>query len=226
MNMESERRRDELLEMLWRLDEFYTLDMSSLRVHDLDHKYEHYLAEFANNGMIRLHGDQIELTQQGRTKAEGLVRRHRLAERLLVDVLGKDPTATEKAACEFEHILATELVDAICTLLGHPSTCPHGIPIPPGPCCKEARGSVESAVIPLSHLGIGHKTSIAFVNTRDKNRLNKLMAMGLTPGVKVELLQNYPTLVVQIEQSQIAFEESVGNVIQVWRPLPENGLEL
>ena len=215
--LETERRRDELLEMLWRLDEFHTLDVASLREHDPKGIYEQYLREFSSNGIIRMEGDQISLTVQGRSRAEGLVRRHRLAERLLVDVLGKDPVDTEAAACEFEHILAPELVDAICTLLGHPQACPHGIPIPPGLCCKESRDAVESAVIPLTQLESGGETTIAFLNSQDSGRLNKLMAMGLVPGARIRLVQHYPAIVVQVSDSQVAFEESVGDVIRVWR---------
>lgn len=217
MNLDRQRRRDELLEMLWRLKEFYTSDLATLREHDSTGEYEEYLMEFSNNGIIHMRGESIELSELGLAKAEGLVRRHRLAERMLVDVLGKDPIETEQAACEFEHILAPELVDAICTLLGHPKTCPHGIPIPSGPCCQESRSQVASVVVPLTQLSVGTRSTIAFLNTNDRDRLDKLMAMGLVPGVGIKLMQRYPAMVVQVGHSQIAFEESVGEAIRVWR---------
>jgi Mn-dependent DtxR family transcriptional regulator len=44
-------------------------------------------------------------------------------------------TEIEQQACKFEHILSPEATDKICAFLGHPRTCPHGAPIPPGPCC-------------------------------------------------------------------------------------------
>ena len=155
MTLETEHRRDELLEMLWRLNEFHTLDLPALREHDPQGLYEGYLREFSSDGIIRVEGEQIHLTTEGLTRAEELVRRHRLAERLLVDVLGKSPAEIEQDACEFEHVLAPGLVDAICTLLGHPQSCPHGMPIPPGRCCAEARAAVPSAVIPLTQLKKG-----------------------------------------------------------------------
>ncbi|MEO5355487.1 MAG: hypothetical protein H7835_20065, partial [Magnetococcus sp. XQGC-1] len=77
--LETEHRRDELLEMLWRLNEFHTLDVSSLREHDPKGVYEEYLREFSSNGIIRMEGERIYLTPQGMSRAEGLVRRHRLA---------------------------------------------------------------------------------------------------------------------------------------------------
>src|SRR5581483_5986101 len=78
----------------------------------------------------------VELTDRGRKKAADIIRRHRLAERLFTDSLALDSeTEIEQQACKFEHILSPEATDKICTFLGHPRTCPHGAPIPPGSCC-------------------------------------------------------------------------------------------
>jgi len=80
----------------------------------------------------------VELTQRGRQRAADIIRRHRLAERLFTDSLALDSeTEIEQQACKFEHILSTEATDKICAFLGHPKTCPHGAPIPPGPCCAK-----------------------------------------------------------------------------------------
>src|SRR5437762_8875254 len=78
----------------------------------------------------------VELTPRGRQRAGDIIRRHRLAERLFTDSLALDTeTEIEQQACKFEHILSPEATDKICTFLGHPRTCPHGAPIPPGACC-------------------------------------------------------------------------------------------
>ncbi|MFY9560182.1 MAG: ATP-binding cassette domain-containing protein [Terriglobales bacterium] len=78
----------------------------------------------------------VQLTTRGRQRAADIIRRHRLAERLFTDSLAMDSeTEIEQQACKFEHILSSEATDKICTFLGHPRTCPHGSPIPPGPCC-------------------------------------------------------------------------------------------
>ena len=79
----------------------------------------------------------VELTSRGRERAGSIIRRHRLAERLFTDSLAMDSeTEIEQQACKFEHILSPEATDKICTFLGHPRTCPHGAPIPPGACCR------------------------------------------------------------------------------------------
>ena len=78
----------------------------------------------------------VELTPRGRQRAGDIIRRHRLAERLFTDSLAMDSeTEIEQQACKFEHILSPEATDKICAFLGHPRTCPHGAPIPPGACC-------------------------------------------------------------------------------------------
>src|SRR6202140_1850325 len=79
----------------------------------------------------------VELTPRGRLRAADIIRRHRLAERLFTDSLALDSESEiEQQACKFEHILSPEATDKICSFLGHPRTCPHGAPIPLGPCCE------------------------------------------------------------------------------------------
>ena len=78
----------------------------------------------------------VTLTARGRNRAGSIIRRHRLAERLFTDSLAMDSESEiEQQACKFEHILSPGATDKICSFLGHPRTCPHGAPIPPGPCC-------------------------------------------------------------------------------------------
>jgi putative ABC transport system ATP-binding protein len=87
----------------------------------------------------------VELTARGRQRAADIIRRHRLAERLFTDSLALDSELEiEQQACKFEHILSPEATDKICTFLGHPQTCPHGAPIPSGPCCRRTSGLTVS----------------------------------------------------------------------------------
>ena len=89
----------------------------------------------------------VALSPRGRTKAGSIIRRHRLAERLFTDSLAMDSESEiEQQACKFEHILSPGATDKICAFLGHPRTCPHGAPIPPGPCCPAGTRADESAI--------------------------------------------------------------------------------
>src|SRR6266849_6212850 len=88
----------------------------------------------------------VEFTGRGRQRAADIVRRHRLAERLFTDSLALDSESEiEQQACKFEHILSPEATDKICTFLNHPLTCPHGAPIPPGPCCGRRTDSRQTS---------------------------------------------------------------------------------
>ncbi len=78
----------------------------------------------------------IQFTDRGRQRAEDIIRRHRLAERLFTETLHlEDEAQIEQQACKFEHILSSQATEKICGFLGHPRTCPHGSPIPYGTCC-------------------------------------------------------------------------------------------
>ena len=89
----------------------------------------------------------VALSPRGRTKAGSIIRRHRLAERLFTDSLAMDSESEiEQQACKFEHILSPGATDKICAFLGHPRTCPHGAPIPPGPCCPASARGDESTI--------------------------------------------------------------------------------
>ncbi|MDP3790425.1 MAG: iron dependent repressor, metal binding and dimerization domain protein [Candidatus Omnitrophota bacterium] len=79
------------------------------------------------------------MTEEGAILARDIVRRHRLAETLLFNILHMDRIRINKDACELEHILTQEATDKICTFLGHPKICPHGKDIPSGECCKHER---------------------------------------------------------------------------------------
>ena len=212
-------RKDELLEMLWHLSEHHELTLSMLREHDAAHEHEKSLYDFASNGILKFDGENIKLTEKGSEQAQGIVRRHRLAECLMINVLGKKTAETEDAACEFEHILSPELVDSICTLLGHPPKCPHGNNIPHGQCCIEVKRSVKSAVIPITKMKIGSIARIAFLNTGNDNRTHKLLNMGLNPGSEIKLHQTKPALVLEVDNRQIALETSIGEEINVWKPV-------
>lgn len=87
-------------------------------------------------------GGEVQLTEAGSRRARDVVRRHRLAERLFTDTFAIEDAEAQVQACRFEHIITPELDQRICSFLGHPKTCPHGNPIPPGICC-ETKEAIE-----------------------------------------------------------------------------------
>jgi putative ABC transport system ATP-binding protein len=99
------------------------------------------LSRMADRRLVAVQNGEAQLTPDGSQRARDVVRRHRLAERLFKDTFAVDETEVQTQACRFEHIISPELDARICTFLGHPKTCPHGNPIPPGSCCDGKRKS-------------------------------------------------------------------------------------
>ena len=94
------------------------------------------LARMEDLLLVRVQDHEVQLTERGAHRARDVVRRHRLAERLFKDTFRIDDHEAHTQACKFEHIISPELDERICSFLGHPTTCPHGNPIPPGDCCN------------------------------------------------------------------------------------------
>jgi putative ABC transport system ATP-binding protein len=136
---------DEILEEMWMRRESA---MHHEGTHFTDVQRQRLFATMSRIGLLRVTGKEVGFTDQGETRARSVIRRHRLAERLFMDVLFiRDDAAVESNACTFEHILSPEVTDRICTFLGHPKTCPHGSPIPPGDCC--GNGAYSGAAQPV-----------------------------------------------------------------------------
>jgi putative ABC transport system ATP-binding protein len=94
------------------------------------------LSRMSDLRLVQMQNGEVQLTPVGSQRARDVVRRHRLAERLFKDTFSIDDSEAHTQACKFEHIISPELDQRICTFLGHPKTCPHGNPIPPGDCCN------------------------------------------------------------------------------------------
>jgi DtxR family Mn-dependent transcriptional regulator len=117
------------------------LDVSRPAVSEMIRKLE---AE----GLVGVDGNKIALTADGRRLAERVVRRHRLAERFLTDILGLSWADAHQEAGKWEHVISEPVEAAIDRLLGSPTTCPHGNPIP-------GSDYDEPTTIPLSTLQVG-----------------------------------------------------------------------
>ncbi len=211
------REVEEVLEALWTCSENNEHYVEALRKRCDIRVDQELLSALEREELIAQDGEMFLLTRKGKDRASQVVRRHRLAERLFTDILQIPLDQVEKGACEFEHILAPQVVDSICTLLGHPRQCPHGAPIPEGKCCLEARDVVDNVVVSLVRLEAGKTARIAYVSTPSHQRLHKLFSFGLTPGVTLKLHQKSPSYVIRCEQTELALEEDVARDIYVWR---------
>jgi DtxR family Mn-dependent transcriptional regulator len=204
---------EELLEELWTqiVEKKSTLTLTAL---NLD-KEDKMIEELLHMGLIELMGDDVRLTNKGRDEARGTIRRHRLAERLLADILDTKESYIEEMSCKMEHALYKGVDESICTILGHPRVCPHGMPIPPGRCCKMAGRKAERVVYPLSELDNNQMGKIAYIHSQEPEKLQKLMGMGVMPGMTITLITRFPSFVFQLGQTQIAVDKEIASDIYV-----------
>lgn len=209
--MNIDEHGEEILEALWikTQEEKKPIEASEFRA-------QQALTHLIENGLIVSAGDgALTLTEKGLPEARSVVRRHRLAERLLYDVLGTRDKMMHEKACKFEHLLDKGLDESICILLGHPKVCPHNKPIPPGRCCEQASTKPQKLVSPLSELKPGQPGRVAYIYATETNKLQKLMAMGILPGAPVRLLQTFPSYVFKAGNSQFAIDREIADAIYV-----------
>jgi len=173
------------------------------------------LQEMEGEGFVKIEGNEVTLTQKGERLAEATIRRHRLAERLLMEVLELDVGLIERNACSFEHSLSPVVTDSICTLLGHPPTCPHGLPIPRGECCKRFKVEVKPLVQSMRDLQVGEKGRIVFIIPSSHPRLDRLGSLGVVPGSIVRLHQRRPSFVIEIGETTLAIDPEIAKEIYV-----------
>ena len=168
-------------------------------------------------GLVAFDEESVLLTKKGRQKARRIVRRHRLAEVLVKYGLNVNPDEAEKLGCEMEHYLIPEVEESICILLGHPTHCPHGLPIPPGECCRQSKDVVSKTVVNLLKLKSGDKGKIAYIKPKNHSRLHRLSSFGVNPGTVIEVHQTYPALLIRFENTELAMDKEIAEDIFVWR---------
>lgn len=172
-----------------------------------------------HSGWVAADAGSPRLTPAGLEIGRAVMRRHRLAECLLHNVLVAKSERLNDAACRFEHILQHGLDERVCFLLGHPRVCPHGRAIPEGECCRRARADSIREVAPLCDGKPGDQGAVAYLATRDNREVQKMMAMGILPGAQIELIQRFPSYVFQVGHSQFAVDRPLAEIIYVhWRP--------
>jgi DtxR family transcriptional regulator, Mn-dependent transcriptional regulator len=124
------------------------------------------------------------LTDIGQDKALRVVRRHRLWERFLVDVLGMKWDAVHDEACKLEHVASPEITERLAGILGDVDTCPHGHSIPD----KDGNIKAEKA-LPLTNFRPEQKVCIVAIDVEDTEILKKVESLGLRPKVAVKILK-------------------------------------
>jgi DtxR family transcriptional regulator, iron-dependent repressor len=163
-----------------RLAEF--LRISPAAVSEMVHRLE-------RDGLLKLdERKEVRLTDRGFTAASRVVRRHRLAERMLVDLLGYEWWKTHEEAERIEHAMSQEMEERLVRVLGDPQTCPHGNPMP---------GSTPRPTRPLERLATGERATVERIPDQFEHEpgfLEYLDTQGVCPGVTLEMIEQRPGL--------------------------------
>ena len=156
----------------------------------------------------------VNLTKKGRKIALDVIRRHRLSERLLTDVLHIDWSKTHDAACKLEHAIADkDIIKPLEKVLGKPKTCPHGNPIP-----SESGKVIEEKSELLANLSLGKEGIIVKVTDERPDMLQYLATLGLVPGANVQIEEKAPfngPIIVKVMGASYALGRNVASVIWV-----------
>ncbi|NQT60738.1 MAG: metal-dependent transcriptional regulator [Bacteroidetes bacterium] len=213
---------EEYLEAIWILLEKQgniddPLDLMRLKKYFGEQYSSTVVEKLQTEEFVVLDDSVITYTELGKGKSRQLIRAHRLAERLLYDVLGMRDY--EVGACEFEHIIDTNLINGICTLLGHPRRCPDGMLIPEGVCCRNESGSQPNPTVSVMEMRTGEAGRVASVNADEDTQLHILEGLQIRPGSLIKVHQRSPSIVVECSGGSVAIDESIAANIHVWRLL-------
>lgn len=156
------------------------------------------VARLEEQGLLQLHDDRtVHLTTEGRIRATQVMRKHRLAERLLADIIGLDPAYIHEEACRWEHVISDRVESRLAEFLGQPTTSPYGNPIPgqgdpPGPAVSLA-DAVDGHV---------HLHSISESLQSDADVIRALYDHGMRAGASVELKHTPDGVVLRRDDGQ------------------------
>lgn len=171
------------------------------------------LKRLETRGLVSRAGTDVLLTAEGSSAAIDIVRKHRVAERFLVDVLGLGWDEAHEDACRLEHAMSPRVLAALESYLENPDVCPHGHPIP------GADGKVAAlSGRPLDLLAAGESALIVRVAEDDEPHLTYLQTLGLVPGSQVTVEEIAPfsgPLTVLVGEKRSALSREVAGKVFV-----------
>jgi len=153
----------------------------------------------------------VKLTENGRRIASQILRRHRLAERLLTDFLQLDWSEVHDPACKLEHAFSAEIMKALEKALGHPKKCPHGNPIP-----TNCGAVFEEKTVPLNELDPKMCGVVAKITDEKAEILKQLARNNVTPGktVHVESVSD-GSCVIRVENKVCTIDDKLASVVHI-----------
>ena len=209
--------QEEILESIWSVGDRQHNTIEAVRKRCTVDFTEADLDDMERQELIVRDQDEISLANKGKSIAEIIIRRHRLAEILVSSILKLKQSDMEDIACKVEHSLLPEVEESICTLLGHPEFCPDGKRIPRGRCCTGKRKAIDSSVVSLKELSPGESGKITYIKPDKHSSFHQLISFGLHPGVIVTVHRKNPAFCIKFENTELALDDNVAGNIYVWK---------
>ena len=169
------------------------------------------VARLEGQGLLRLNDDRtVSLTAVGRSRAEHVMRKHRLAERLLVDVLGLEHEYVHEEACRWEHVISDRVEQRLVEFLGHPTTSPYGNPIP-------GTGEAPQTVSPLAGSKDGPVVlhSISEHLQAEAEVMHVLHEHGMVAGERVEVAHREGVVVLTLADHRVTLDADHARFVYV-----------
>jgi len=209
---------EEMLEQVQRLQDASgaaRTKMLGKRLHVTLGTVTNNLSRLQRFGLVkRVRYGGTRLTGEGRNIALRVLRRHRLLERLLTDILRVPWNKAHDAACRLEHSIDDDVTDAIENVLGHPKTCPHGNPIP----SKSGRISTQDWVR-LAELSTDDSGRVVRVlDEEEHGALDHVASMNLVPGAKFRIKSHTPfdgSVVLDLGVSTVTVSKKTASLLAV-----------
>jgi DtxR family transcriptional regulator, Mn-dependent transcriptional regulator len=206
---------EEYLEAVHELEEEGTTVIQARLAERLEHSapaVSEMIRRLRDEGYLAIDGRALSLTETGRAVAESVVRKHRLAERLLTDIIGLPWASSHVEACRWEHVISDEVAERLVVLLGNPTTCPHGNPIP-------GTGADERHLTALADAQAGEHVRLERVTEQveiDRATLTYLSDHGFVPGTEARVSSRAPdgTLTLDLGDRSISLGPALAH--QLW----------
>ncbi len=173
------------------------------------------VSRMERDGLVVVEGDRhLALTPEGRRRATQVMRKHRLAERLLADVIGLDWAYVHDEACRWEHVMSEQVERRLLDMLGHPTESPYGNPIPgldelgddPAGRFMDGVVSVVDVVARAPEGATGVVRRLAEPVQFDPELLDQLRDAGVVPGARVSVRRTGSYVLVEIEGREDGLE--------------------
>ena len=201
---------EEYLETIHSLEEEGVVVIQARLVERLGHSAQsvsEMVHRLQSEGYLERRGAGVVLHRRGPSRAESVVRKHRLAERFLVEIVGLPWHRAHVEAGRWEHVISDEVESRFVEILGNPSTCPHGNPIPGAP-------QTASVQHPLARVGAGEHVRLARITEQvevDLEALEFLSEHGFVPGAGAEVRAKAPdgTLTLDLDGTSVSLGPSM-----------------